>query len=237
MLQKRLNQEFKLVEDDVMKLFKKCTEMISITLKHISPTGNGSTQEKLLEQQEELQNIYIKIVKLDAEVENDCSLLIAKYEPKTADLRHLLGIIQMASEFVKISSNCMKMFKYKLNGVDFEDVGRKFEKINKMKASIDEMMSNTMEAFKHNDFELAIKVQESDNTLDAYNKAILSEFFDNVRNDGKKIDEYYFIISISRRLERIADHISNIAGYIYYIATGQKYGYRQYPNGSDATSN
>jgi phosphate transport system protein len=80
------------------------------------------------------------------------------------------------------------------------------------------MVKDSLDAFVKKDPVLARQVLERDNEVDAYKDQIFRELLTYMFSDPKSIERAIELILISRHLERIADHATNIAeDAIYYV--------------------
>jgi len=163
---------------------------------------------------------------LERSVDRASLLLVTRMEPKAGDLRHILACGKIASDLERIadyaknvagrSGRCMSPdFRCKLAAVDT------------MGAGVMAMLRDVLDAYSRLDVEQALEVWHADAGIDSVFKAALSDMKDCVQ--GEDIDGKGFIslVFIMRCLERVGDHITNIAEHIYFIKYGDYYSGRK----------
>ena len=83
------------------------------------------------------------------------------------------------------------------------------------------MVNSVLNAFVDQDVELAQKILASDDEVDALNKDIHQSLLTVMQTDSKLIPSAIMLLLISRHLERMADHATNIAEQVIYMVKGQ----------------
>ena len=91
----------------------------------------------------------------------------------------------------------------------------------RMYEMVREMLSGSLKAYVENDMKLAIKVAEKDDSVDDLHLKINEELLQMIAKDSKIMDQAMKLMFISRYLERIADHVTNICERIIYIETNE----------------
>jgi phosphate transport system protein len=86
-------------------------------------------------------------------------------------------------------------------------------------------LKNSLDAFVNLDINLAIKVAQEDEEVDILDEQILRELITYMLDDSLKIEQAIYLIFISRFLERIGDHSTNICERVLYMATGERQEY------------
>ena len=83
------------------------------------------------------------------------------------------------------------------------------------------MLRNSLDAFVRKDVGLAREVIEADNKVDALKNQVFRELLTFMMEDPRTIPRAIRLILVSRHLERIADHATNIAEEVIYLAKGE----------------
>ena len=161
----------------------------------------------------------IDIDKIDLEIEENCLKLIALYQPAGKDLRFITMSMQIRIDLerigdlaVDICDETMKLDKKDINFTD--DLKILYEKSIKM-------VKDAVSSFISRDPELAKEVWNSDDAVDALNSKIIDNSIKHMVEHGKNIKSLTSLIAVSRCLERVADHATNVAEDVVYMYKGE----------------
>lgn len=161
-----------------------------------------------------------RIDTMEIEVEEECLKILALHQPVAVDLRVIVSILKINNDLERIGDlavNIAERSLFLLRGetspsIDF-DFPTMFEQaICQLKCSLDSLINW--------DAAMARKVCAEDEILDGYNRNMLKIFRDQVTKTPEKIDVLLQYLSISRHLERIGDHATNIAEDVVYMIEG-----------------
>ena len=83
------------------------------------------------------------------------------------------------------------------------------------------MIKNSLDAFVNHDAELAKEVCADDDEVDNINDQIFRELLTYMMEDPKSITRAVDLILVSRNIERIADHATNISEDVIFIEQGK----------------
>ena len=155
----------------------------------------------------------------DLEIEKECLKLIALHQPAAQDLRTITMILQIRSDLermgdlaVNISEETLKLENDNTNSMnDLKMLSKKTIR----------MLKDSISSFLEKDARLAKKVWESDVKIDNLNEKIIDDAINYMILKKKKIKNMTSLISVSKCLERIADHATNIAEDVIYMCTGE----------------
>ncbi|WP_321403005.1 phosphate signaling complex protein PhoU [Maridesulfovibrio sp.] len=157
-----------------------------------------------------------KINDLEHEVDKASLMIITKMEPKAEDLRYVLTASKIASDLERIADYAKSIADKGKRGFA-EEHTQHLGYVKHMGQELDAMLKKILEAFKELSVEKALDVWHSDSNVDAlYNEALIG-----MKNcvsceelEGKGFISLLFTM---RCLERVGDHITNIAEHIYFI--------------------
>lgn len=155
----------------------------------------------------------------EIEVEEECLKLLALYQPVAVDLRFIVAVLKMNSDFERIGDLSVNIAERSL-ALKEKPPESFSNRIDSMAEKVLTMVKNSLDAMVNMDVSLAMKVCASDDEVDA----LYSEMYDWVKKgivaDNDRLDDLMQLLSISRHLERIADHATNIAEDVIYMAEG-----------------
>ncbi|MGV3051915.1 phosphate signaling complex protein PhoU [Staphylococcus chromogenes] len=158
-----------------------------------------------------------EINKLEYDVNEKVVMLITKQQPMAKDLRLMISALKIASEFERMADNAANIAKIRTR-VKFSDkyLVMRLEAMGRLALL---MLKDLNDAAKDDDLDLVKEIIERDKDIDDLYKQIV--------NSSYLIDNDPFVAGqahlVARYLERIGDHIVNIAEHIYYFITGERY--------------
>ena len=163
-----------------------------------------------------------KVNDLHSRTETDTIAVLARRQPVASDLRYIICIIKIAAEFERIADYASNIAKrvILLEGNPFRIATDIISDVSK---DCRTMINKALEAFDGLDELLAVEVWQQDNEVDKK----FVRFMNTLKQEAEKkediTDAFTSYIFIGRCLERIGDHVTNIAEDIYYIKTGDTY--------------
>lgn len=154
-------------------------------------------------------------------IEEECLRVLAVQQPVAGDLRLVAGIMKINYDLERINDQA----------VNIAQRARLLNRMPQLKPLIDiprmaelarGMVRDALDAFVNRDVELANKVRKIDDTMDALRDQIFRELLTYL-NTGMSatVDQAILLILVSRHLERIGDHSSNIAENAVYLVQGR----------------
>ncbi len=168
-----------------------------------------------------------QIIARDAEVnrmdiENDerCIRLLALHQPAARDLRFITTGLKITTDLERIGDNAVNICERVLE-LSQQPQLKPYIDIPRMAEIAQSMVNDSLDAFVKDDTELAEKVIERDDEVDALNYQIYRELLSYMAEDPGTIARATQILFVSKYLERIADHATNIAEMVVYMVKGR----------------
>ena len=96
-----------------------------------------------------------------------------------------------------------------------------FKDLEEMSGAAKDMLSNAVEAYVKKDKDLAITVIQADDKVDALFDSVKKRLIKEIGNKAEDGEFYIDIIMIAKYYERIGDHATNVAEWVYYSITGE----------------
>ncbi len=161
-----------------------------------------------------------EIDEAEVEIEEECLKLLALYQPVAIDLRFIIASLKInndleriGDEAVNIAQRILILSKTEHNLVHFT--------YNEMAERSGFMMRKSIDSFVKLDLDLAFKVIKMDDEVDEMDYQIYNTVMDNIRHNPEHVEYLTNFLFISRHLERIADHATNIAEEVVYLIEGE----------------
>ncbi|MDU2218108.1 MAG: phosphate signaling complex protein PhoU [Staphylococcus epidermidis] len=154
---------------------------------------------------------------LDHEINEKVIMLITRQQPIATDLRMMMAALKISTDFERMGDNAASIAHIRLR-VKIND-NYVFTRLKTMGKLAMLMLEDLNNAIRNKDLPLIKEVIERDEDID--------DLYVNIVNTSYLIDNDPFVAGqahlAARHLERIGDHISNIAESVYYYLTGQHF--------------
>jgi len=157
----------------------------------------------------------------EVELEEKCTRLIALQQPVAIDLRKIIVISKLATDLERIGDHASNI-AYRVKEIGEDELIKQMENLPKMTDIVVERLQNSLKAFVNMDMELAENVIDRDEEVDLFDEQIQEELISAMREDCNSIDQGTSLMFISRYLERIGDHSTNICERTIYMKTGNR---------------
>jgi phosphate transport system protein len=157
------------------------------------------------------------------EIETLTLRMLALRQPVARDLRSILGCQRISVEVERIAdyaANIAKRARY----LDQDLPTTFFEEISTLAASIQSMLEAAREAFQQRNPAKAIEVWRSDDDADAVYVKLIAELRGHMSEDKNpaNVTACTHLLFVAKGLERMGDHITNIAEHLYFLVTGNR---------------
>ena len=158
-----------------------------------------------------------KINEMEILVDDLCLKLLALHQPLAADLRFITSAMRINTELERIGDLSVNIAERSIS-LDQEPQLKPYIDLPRMAEITQSMVKDVLDAFVNGDARLARSVCERDDQVDALNDQVFRELLTYMMSDPKNITRAVHLIIVSRCLERIADHATNIAeGVIFMV--------------------
>jgi phosphate transport system protein len=154
------------------------------------------------------------------EIDDRCFTQLALQQPMASDLRFLVAGIKINSDLERIADQAVSI-ALRARFLIKEPEVKPLIDIPRMTEQAQAMVRKSLDAFVRRDTDLARSVIEADDAVDALRDQIFRELLVYMMADTATIPRALALILISRNLERIADHATNIAEDVIYIVRGE----------------
>lgn len=157
---------------------------------------------------------------LHREIEETGILIIAKRQPMAIDLREIVGALRIASDLERIADLAKNIAKrvIVMNGaLSLPKVSGGFDAMARLAL---ERVKQVLDAYSQRDVAAALEVWKADGDVDALYNSLFRELLTYMMEDPRNITACTHLLFCAKNLERIGDHVTNIAENAYYVMTG-----------------
>lgn len=207
-----VSKGLKLIKDSLLEmgnLAKESHRMVYLGLKERSL----NSLEVILENEKKINALHIK---------NDdlCWKILALQSPVAIDLRKVLASVKINGDLERISDQMVNICRNVKKHLGLKDV-KWPSTFFKMIEATREILSLTLDAFKKNDLKIAKEVLEKEDTVDLYQDQVIRSLIKEANTTPNSVNNVVTLILITRSLERVGDHATNIAEDVVFISSGK----------------
>jgi len=154
------------------------------------------------------------------EIDDRCLTLLALRQPMASDLRFIAAGIKINSDLERMGDQAVSI-ALRARDLIAQPQVKPLIDIPRMARLAQEMVRKSLDAFVRRDPDLARSVIEADDQVDSLRDQVFRELLTYMMGDPGTIPRALELILVSRHLERIADHATNIAEDVIYIVRGE----------------
>jgi phosphate transport system protein len=154
------------------------------------------------------------------DIEARCMELIATQQPAARDLRRIFAAISIASDVERVADYSVDICLTAKRLAD-RPLFKPLVDIPRMEQMVVRMLKDSLDGFVSRDLSLIEAMIKEDDQVDHLYRYLHDELCEFMKKDPDLVDQAVQLVLISRYLERIADHITNIGERVYYVETGE----------------
>jgi phosphate transport system protein len=152
----------------------------------------------------------------DVEVDETCVNLLALHQPAAGDLRFITTAMKIVTDLERMGDQAVNIAQRVLE-LNREPQLKPYIDLPRMAEKAQFMVKESLDAFVARDTQLARRVCGEDAEVDALKEQIFRELLTFMMEDARTIPRAIRLILISRFLERVADHATNVAEMVIYL--------------------
>ena len=162
----------------------------------------------------------VEVNRLDVEIDDLCIRLLALRQPAARDLRFITTALKITTDLERIGDRAVSISERAIE-LAGEPPLKPYIDVPRMAEISGAMLRQSLDAFVREDPELALAVCRSDDEVDKLNGQIFRELLSYMIEDPQAITRAMRILFVSKYLERIADHATNIAEMVVFMVKGK----------------
>lgn len=210
-MERHFDEQLQTLKNQLMKMSALAEVMIADAVKTVVERDAGAVSP--VYEREELVN------QMEIEIDESCLTLIALHQPTAGDLRFIMGVVKTNAELERLADeavNIVQKAEHLLNTAQLKP----FEIIPEMAAIARGMVRDSLRAFVNRNVDLAREVLLRDDRLDNLKAKIADVLTDYMTQDPAAVTRALDLLLISRYLERIGDHATNISEVTIFVVEG-----------------
>ncbi|MBI3812572.1 MAG: phosphate signaling complex protein PhoU [Nitrospirae bacterium] len=211
-MQRHFDDELKTLKEKILRMGAMVEEQIAHAIKALVERDSALARRVI-------ENDH-QVNALDVEVDEDCLRLIALHQPMAGDLRFLTTAMKISTELERMSDLAENISERAIE-LNEEPQLKPYIDIPRMAEHAQRMVKESLDSFVNRNSELARKVCRDDDFIDELNHQIFRELLSFMIEDPKTTTRAIRISFVSKNLERIADHATNVAELVVYLVEGK----------------
>ena len=173
-----------------------------------------------------------RIDALEAEVDRLAVRVIALRSPMADDLRDVIAALKISGVVERIGDYAKNIAK-RVGNIETNTKFQPLTLIPAMAAIAQGMVHDVLNAYAARDADLALEVVHRDEKLDNFYESIFRNLVSHMMENPATISSAAQLLFVTRSIERIGDHATNVAEMVYFAATGLYYSDRDLPFGNE----
>ena len=211
-MERKFDEELKNLKDKILKLGALVEEQVQNAVNALVKR-DSSLGKDVIEKDTQVNRIEV-------EIDEECIRLIALRQPVGVDLRFITTAMKLVTDLERIGDLAVDICERAME-LNLEPQLKPFIDIPRMADISMQMLKGALDAFVNRDSKLAQEVCARDDEVDNLNVQIFRELLTFMVEDSHTITRAVRISYISKYLERIADHATNIAEMVVYLVEGK----------------
>jgi phosphate transport system protein len=172
---------------------------------------DGSMFDRVLVGDEPLNQLHV-------EIDNRCFRLLALHQPMATDLRAIVAAVKINTDLERVGDLAVNIAEAGKRYISHAPVKQLID-IPKMGDIAQAMLRDALDAFVRRDTSLAQQVLNEDDRLDSLKTQVFRDLLTYMLKDQGTVEPAIDLILVSRHLERIGDHATNIAEDVIFMVS------------------
>lgn len=224
-ISKRYNKDLEDLRNSVLKMGGLVEDQLASA---ISAVVTGDSELGL-----KVANDDYKVNRLEVNIDEECSRILATRAPAAGDLRLIVAIIKTITDLERIGDEAEKIGFLASMLASMDRPADSYRELKNLGNHVLQMVRDAMNAFARLDVEAAQAVVREDEDVDEEYDAITRQGITFMMEDARSIKRVMNVTWAARALERIGDHAKNICEYVIYMVEGRDVRHTDVLSGGD----
>jgi len=204
--------ELRELKEKLLLMGGKIEEIIRDAMNSLTERDSGLAQEVI--------NRDHEINRMELQIDDLCFRILALRQPTASDLRFITVCLKVVTDLERVGDMGVNIAERALE-LNLEAPLKPYVDLPRMSEGAQRMLKSSLDAFVNEDVELAQEVLNSDDGIDDLNRRIFQELVEFMEKDPTNVRRAILLSFISRYLERIADHATNLAEMVIFMVQGR----------------
>ncbi len=208
----RLQRKIERLKVNLITLGTKVEERVELAVKAIRLKDAGLATNVIDGDRE--------IDRMEIDLEEACLEILALHQPVAVDLRFITGVLKMNSQLERIGDLAVNIAETAVFLASEKPLSVPDE-YYEMARKVQVMLKQSLDAFVNMSHTVACQVLAADDSVDVMKHRLHRNFEERLQGEANRLRALTHLFLVSRHLERIADHSTNIAEDVIYMVTGE----------------
>ncbi len=208
------------LERDLRVLSADFIRMISAVGEQVSLAGQVLLENKI-DQVDDVHNMDKHVDDLELKLENECLRVIALHQPVATDLRFVAAILKSLSDLERVGDYAVHVAD-DARILSSEPPLKRYINLGQMISKLKTMLETVARAFTERDAAAALEAAQMDQVIDDLYEQTQRELVTYMLEDPRTITKALALLRVGRALQRIGDHVENVADRLQYWMTGER---------------
>ncbi|MGQ9807020.1 MAG: phosphate signaling complex protein PhoU [Armatimonadota bacterium] len=200
------------LQQDILRMSSVVEDMIRLSMHSLAHRDVDEARRA-----QEMDDI---VDELNLKIENNCLHLLALQQPMARDLRVIAAALKIITDVERMGDYTVDIAKMSIRLVN-APASPSYAKLQRMSEVVIRMLRETLQAFVSHDLDLIQSMIAGDDEVDRLNREVHAEVLEQIQQNPSSAELGIGVILMSRFLERIADHCTNVGERVYYMQTGE----------------
>lgn len=201
------------LQHDILRMGSMVEEAIANAVKALARQDEELAEKIIVNEQ--------AIDQLELDIEDKCLKLIATQQPMAKDLRRIGTGFKIITDLERMADHAYDIAKI-VKRIGKEPLIKPLIDIPAMAELAQKMVKRTLDAYVNEDVDLAQSLATDDDQVDRLHKMVFDELAVLMAKRPQTINQATHLLMVSRYLERIADHATNIGEGVIFLVTGER---------------
>jgi len=206
-----LQREIERLKKKILSLCAAVEESVRMAVKSIED-GDAAMAEKVIRTDAEIDQAEV-------DLEEDCLKILALHQPVAIDLRFIIAVMKINNDLERIGDLAVNLAERAQFLSTQTRIAVPFD-LENLAEKAQGMLQKSLDSLVNLDAASAREVCRTDDEVDEINRMMYDLVKEAIRRHPEQLDILIPYLSISRYLERIADHATNIAEDVIYMIEG-----------------
>lgn len=212
MIRKHFSRELEKIKKLILSLGAMVEEQVRMATQAVE-THDAELAQQIIKSDHDVDE-------MEVEIEEECLKVLALHQPVAVDLRFLIAVIKINNDLERIGDQAVNIAE-RVDVIAKRDLSDFFFDYSSMGEKAQKMLKMSLDALVNMDYNQAFEVVMMDDEVDLIKKDAYDRIKKAMRDHPDKLGELINLLLISRHLERLADHATNIAEEVMYLIEGE----------------
>ena len=209
---KHFDRELEKLKKKILSLGALVEKRVYLAIKAIE-SRDPDLAEKIIHSDHEIDETEV-------EIEEECLKILALYQPVAIDLRFIIAVIKINNDLERIGDEAVNIAERIQSIAKYPNISFHFD-YTEMAEIAAAMLKQSLDSLVNLDLDTAFRVLTLDDEVDDIQSNAYSKIKQAMREHPEEMTYLINLYLISRHLERIADHATNVAEEVIYLIEGE----------------